>query len=108
MEDTLFLAVPIVVLVLSLTLSSTKAWWVMGALLLVGAAAIFLSIRPVEDDIGGIGAMGNGIAAIGAIVLGMLGTIVLVLSAWARNGFLVRQKGKQTPAVELPRATVVQ
>ncbi len=94
----LVLFVPLAFLVV---LRRTRFAWLPGVLLIAGAFVLFAMIEPVHDDVGGIGALGNGVMALAAIGGGTYGLVLLAIGA-SLSG-----KRRRPQMVTLPVATVV-
>jgi hypothetical protein len=62
-------------------LKRTPAWWVPGAVLLLGAVAMLTQMEDTHGDVGGVGAMDNGITFIGSCIVTIVGLIALRVGA---------------------------
>ena len=89
---------PLVMLAL---LVRTRFAWVPGTLLMVGACVTFGVIPPVHDDIGGMGALANGVLTLVALGTFFYGLLLLV------TGCVLSPKSERRQASPLPVATVV-
>ena len=94
----LVLLVPLLLLAFT---ARTRFSWLSGTLVLVAACAIFATIKPVHGDVGGIGALGNGLATIAAVGLSIFGLVLFVV------GCLLGPKRERRQPSTLPVATAV-
>lgn len=96
----------LVVSVLAWAVRGTRAWWIPGALLLFAAVMTVSLISGTGGDVGGIGALANGI-----VTLGFMGLLFLSLVAFVIGGAGRATASKQAPPAEpevtLATATVV-
>lgn len=93
--------------VIAIMLRRTWAWWLPGALLVVGMFITFGLIEPPEDDIGGIGALANGVLVLAALGLGALSLISFALGGIGRNKAKAAESGATAPIEPPPAARVV-
>ena len=98
----------IAVFALAFVLGRTRAWWVPGAVLVIGALVMFGSMEDTTGDAGGIGALGNGVLALGSIGLGFVGVLLIVFGA-VRRGMTTKldETTASAPAEPLATARVV-
>ncbi len=98
--DGLFEIVVLIILaspLIAFALRRTGFGLIPGSLLMFGAVLLLVTIRPVHDDVGGIGALGNGIQAIGGIAIGLWGLISFALGR-------PRSRKPAVPALPVARA----
>jgi hypothetical protein len=100
----LLFAIIVVPIILGVALHKTRVWWLPGAGLLVGGGGILTTIEPVHDDVGGIGAFGNGVVTLCALAVIAYGFILLVVTGIAHER--ARRAASPKPP-ELPTATVI-
>jgi hypothetical protein len=94
----LVIFVPLILLAFT---ARTRFALIPGVLVIIGACATFGMIEPVHDNIGGIGALANGVMAVAAIGLSIYGLILLAI-----GGRLYR-KPERRQVSPLPVATAV-
>jgi len=81
---------------------NTAGWWIPGFALLVGGTIPFGFLEDTHGDVGGIGAMGNGILVIMGFALMAYGLLLLAITFGVRAALRRRQ-----PPPRIPVATVV-
>jgi hypothetical protein len=102
MDPGLVIVLVLFVPLLLLAFTSRTQWSLLpGILVIVGACVTFGLIEPVHDDIGGMGALANGVLTLAAIGLSIYGVILLAVGAK-----LYRKPERRQPTT-LPAATVV-
>ena len=81
---------------------NTAGWWIPGFALLVGGVIPFGLLEDTHGDIGGIGALGNGVLVIMGLALLAYGLLLLAITFATRAALRRRQ-----PRPSLPVATLV-
>lgn len=94
----LVIFVPLVLLAFT---ARTRFALIPGVLVIIGACVTFGMIQPVHDDVGGIGALANGVLAVASVGLAIYGLILLAL-----GGRLYRKRERRHES-PLPVATAV-
>ena len=98
----------IALFVLAFALGRTRGWWVPGVLVMVAAAVLFAAIEDTGGDVGGVGALGNGVLALAAIGLGAVGLVLVVFGAVRRATVMQLEAATSSPPAEpLAAATIV-
>jgi hypothetical protein len=104
--EALLLLIAIAPAILTYALRRTALFWLPGAALVVLGIVAFGSISDTHGDVGGIGAMANGVMAIaGMLALGYAG-LCLLLGGIA-YGRASRSRRGIPQHVEFPTATVI-
>lgn len=67
-------------------LRQTRIWWMPGALLFVGAIAMFGQTESTHGDVGGMQALANGVLMLTGIGLSVLSVIALASAAGLAQG----------------------
>lgn len=91
--------------VVAIMLRRTWAWWIPGAVLVVGMFITFGMIEPPEDDI--LGALANGVLVIAGLGLGVLSLISFALGGIKRNNVKAFEFAAPNVIEPLPTARVV-
>jgi hypothetical protein len=102
----LFLLIAIAPAILTYALRRTVLFWLPGAALIVLGLVAFGSMSDTHGDVGGIGAMANGVMAIAGMIALGYAALCLALGGLARSR-ASRSRQSVPPRVELPPATVV-
>ena len=102
MDPGLVIVLVLFVPLLLLAFTSRTQWSLLpGILVFAGACLTFGLIEPVHDDIGGMGALANGVLTLAAIGLSIYGVILLAVGAK-----LYRKPNRPQPS-SLPVATAI-
>jgi hypothetical protein len=102
----LFLLIAIAPAILTYALRRTRLFWLPGAALVVLGIVAFGSMSDTHGDVGGIGAMANGVMAIAGMLAFGYAALCLVLGGLASGRASRSRQGVPLP-VEFPPATVV-
>jgi hypothetical protein len=106
MDALILLAVVLGPPVLGVALRKTRLFWLPGIALIALGFWSFASMTDTHGDVGGIAALGNGIAAIAGVTLCGYGLLCLVVGGFAYRRAL-RTSDMHAPPVELPPAILV-